>query len=149
MFSVQEAASEASNIIINDILKLVKETDTNTSELRVDADKIAEVIKLIKQKRISRTVGSQIIEAVFKHNVSPIAYIKENNLEIINDEETIRLAVLSVLVEYPEVITDFIDGNTRAYNFLVGQSMHALANKADPTVVNNILQTELELSMRL
>ena len=144
VFPAKEAATEAANAVTGEILRLVKETGADASKVQVDPGKIAEVLGLIKQRKINRAAGREVIEAIFKEDVSPAAYIKENNLETAGDEDSVRETVLKVLAENPKSVADFKDGKDKAYGFLVGQTMRVFAGKADPAVVNKVLKVELE-----
>ncbi|GHU67565.1 hypothetical protein AGMMS49983_18930 [Clostridia bacterium] len=143
-FSEREAASEAANIVMGEILRLVKETGADADKVQIDAGKIAEVLQLVKQRKINRAAGREVAGAIFRSDISPAAYIQKKNLETAGDENSVKETVLKVLADNPKSVADFKAGKEKAYGFLVGQTMRAFAGKADPAVVNVVLKAELE-----
>jgi len=83
-----------------------------------------------------------MFEKVFLENIDPEEYVKEHNLGLISDENMLRDLVQAVLDENPKSVSDYKSGKTKAFGFLVGQTMKAVKGQADPMLVNKIL-TEL------
>jgi len=142
--SVRDAASEAANVVTGDILRLVRESGADAETARVDAEKLATVICLVREKKISRAAGREVIDAVFKTDGDPEKYIAENGLSLIDDEAKIREIAGDVIAKNPGSIEDYKAGKEKAFGFLVGQTMRAFGSKADPGVVNKALRELLE-----
>jgi len=135
-----EAASEAANIVTGDILRLVRDSGAEADKVRVDAEKLATVLCLIREKKINRAAGRETTEAIFKEDVDPEAYIASKNLSLIGDEDEIKEIAEKVIAENPQSVADYRDGKEKAFGFLVGQAMRALGGKGDPEIVNRALQ---------
>ena len=62
----------------------------------------------------------------------------------INDEDALKKTIKKVILDNPKSIEDYRNGKKKAMGFLVGQTMKAMAGKANPAMVNEILKVELE-----
>jgi aspartyl-tRNA(Asn)/glutamyl-tRNA(Gln) amidotransferase subunit B len=58
-------------------------------------------------------------------------------------EEDIRPVVLRVIKEHPDVVATYKAGKSSAFGFFVGHVMKGCGGRANPAVVNAILQEEL------
>ena len=69
--------------------------------------------------------------------------VRGKGLIQISDEAELEKIVDRVLTENPSVVEDWKKGKKQAMGFLVGQVMKATSGKANPTIVNEILQRKL------
>ena len=72
--------------------------------------------------------------------MAPGAYVEENGLKTVNDEETLRKTVEQVIADNPQSVSDYRGGKEKALGFLVGQTMKQMKGKADPGAVNRMLK---------
>ena len=136
----KEAASEAANIVTGEILRLINDSGAEADKVQVDADKLAAILRLVREKKINRAAGREATEAVFKEDVDPEQYIVSKNLSLIGDEDEIKGVCEKVLKENPQSVADIKDGKEKAFGFLMGQAMRALGGKADPEIVGRALR---------
>ena len=80
---------------------------------------------------------------MFETGKKPLEIIEEKGLVQISDTSAIEEIVDKVLGDNPQSIEDFKAGKDRAFGFLVGQVMKASRGKANPQVVNKLLQEKL------
>ena len=69
---------------------------------------------------------------------------KENLIQI-NKESDIQDTIAQVIKENPGAVRDFKNGKKEAIKFLVGQIMKKTKGKANPEIVNKLLNQELEV----
>jgi aspartyl-tRNA(Asn)/glutamyl-tRNA(Gln) amidotransferase subunit B len=62
----------------------------------------------------------------------------------VGDESAIRKAVDEVIKANPQSVADYKAGKKKAMGFLVGQTMRAMGGKAEPGMVNRVVQESLE-----
>lgn len=62
----------------------------------------------------------------------------------VSDEGALLDAVKGVLAANPDNIAKYKSGKTSLLGFFVGQTMKAMAGKANPTLLNEIVKRELE-----
>ena len=84
-------------------------------------------------------MGKEVFEVIFREDVDPVRYVEEKGLGAVNDEGALRAAVEKVVQENPQSVEDFHNGKKKAIGFLVGQTMKAMGGKANPQMVNQLL----------
>ncbi|MGO1372258.1 MAG: Asp-tRNA(Asn)/Glu-tRNA(Gln) amidotransferase subunit GatB [Senegalia sp. (in: firmicutes)] len=134
----------ASNLIMGDILRRLKDEDMEIENMRFSALELAELIKLIDSGKISNKVGKKVLREMFEEGKNPQEIVKEKGLIQINDESEIEKMVDSVLDDNPESIEDFKNGKDRALGFLVGQVMKKSRGKANPGLVNKLISQKIK-----
>ena len=137
-------AKETANIIIGDVLRLMRETSTLAENLELDAKKLATIIQMVSQGKINRNVGKSVVEELYKNGIEPEEYVKEKGLLIVDNTSQVEPVVQEVLKSYPQSIEDYKNGEEKAFNFLVGQCMRLLKGSASPQTIHNLLKEKLE-----
>ncbi len=122
------------------------ETEDNKSydDIEIDCDKFAELIAMVNQKTINRTVAKKVLMLLYTENVDPTEYVKEHNLGMVADTGLLEEMILSILQENPKPVAQFREGNEKVLGFLIGKVMAKTAGKADPVLVKEILITKLK-----
>lgn len=134
---------EACNLIMGELMRLMSDTSTLAEDVKMDPQKIADLINLIKEGKINRTVGKEVFEEIFKNNVEPKTYVEEKGLLMLDDDSLVEETINKVIAENPKSIADLKAGKDKARGFLVGQTMKALKGKANPQTVNKLLDKKL------
>ncbi len=134
---------EVSNWLMVETMRLLKETETDAEELKLEPKKLAALIGLIDGGKINRTVAKEVFEQIFKENIDPEEYVKEKGLIMLQDDGLVREAIDRVLAANGQSVADFLSGKEKAFGFLVGQTMKELKGKADPALVNTLLRKAL------
>ncbi len=127
------------NWILNELLGKLNEEGIDISESPVRPEHIAELVELIDTGVISGKIGKEVFEEVFKTKKSPKQIVEEKGLKQVSDEGEIRKIVEEVVNSHPNEVQKFKEGNTKLMGFFVGQVMKATKGKANPKIVNKIL----------
>jgi len=135
---------EVSNWIMGEVLRMATETATDVDDISFDAANLGKLINLVKKKVINRGTAKEVFEKMFTDNVDPESYVKENGLEMMNDDGAVLAIVKSVIENNPKAVGEFKGGSQKVKGFLVGQCMKQLKGKADPATVNQLITEELE-----
>ncbi|WP_130806108.1 Asp-tRNA(Asn)/Glu-tRNA(Gln) amidotransferase subunit GatB [Senegalia massiliensis] len=133
----------ASNLIMGDILRRLKDEDMEIEDIRFSSKEFADLIKLIDSGKISNKIGKKVLREMFEEGKDPNKIVKEKGLIQINDEGEIEKIVDETLEENPESIEDYKNGKDRALGFLVGQVMKKTRGKANPGIVNKLISKKL------
>ena len=134
---------EVSNWIMGEVLRLAADTNTEVEDIKFDFANLGNLITLVKNSVINRVTAKEVFEKMFKDNINPEEYIKENNLEMVKDDGLVEEIVKSVFETNPKSIEEFKAGNDKVVRFLIGQCMKQLKGKADPTQVNEVVAKQL------
>ena len=103
------------------------------------------LLDLLESGQINRTVAVQVFEELFDSpDEDAAAIVKRKGLGKVGDEGAIREIVRAVMAQHAQAVSDFRGGKTAAKGRLVGATMKALAGRGDATVVNKVLDEELQ-----
>ena len=131
---------KVSNWLMGETMRLLKEHEMEAEELSFSPEHLAELIELTDSGTINGQVAKEVFEKIFLEDVAPGAYVEENGLKTVNDEETLRKTVEQVIADNPQSVSDYRGGKEKALGFLVGQTMKQMKGKADPGAVNRMLK---------
>ncbi|MEJ5172699.1 MAG: Asp-tRNA(Asn)/Glu-tRNA(Gln) amidotransferase GatCAB subunit B, partial [Hydrogenothermaceae bacterium] len=138
-----ENPKQTANWILNELLGKLNDRGIEIKDSPVKPTHIAQLVKLIQDGTISGKIGKEIFDEVFETGKDPVNIVEEKGLKQISDEGQIRQIVKSVLEKHPNEVQKYKEGNTKLLGFFVGQIMKETKGKANPTLVNKILQEEL------
>lgn len=134
----------ASNWLMGDISRLMNEKAVEASELKFKPKDLAELIVLINECTISNSIGKKVIEEMFETGKTPKVIVEEKGLVQNNDEGEILKVVKKIIEENPKSVEDFKNGKKRAIGFIVGLVMKETKGSANPQIVNNLVNSEME-----
>jgi len=137
-----------SNWIVGDLFRVIKERKLDES-LRITswpvrAEHMGEMVRMIDQGKISGKIAKTLFEEMLDKQVSPEKLVKEKGLEQISDLGSIEKDVDQVLAAHSQQVADYRAGKDKVFGFLVGQVMKSTKGKANPKIVNEILQKKLQ-----
>ena len=130
---------EVSNWLMVETMRLLKEKETDASDIRFSPAHLAALIGLVEQGKINRTVAKEVFEVMFTEDMDPVSYVEEKGLSMVQDEGALRSTIEEIVKNNPQSVEDYKGGKKKALGFLVGQTMKAMKGKADPAMVNQIL----------
>lgn len=138
-------AKEVRYWIISQIMYFLNERGIQTEDIKLCPKKFAQFIDIVSADRINKQTGKTVFEEMFfaEGDFDLEAYIKENQLEQVDDSDAIRQAVLTVFENNPATVEQYKSGMTKVVGFFVGQVMKATRGKAKPDTVNRIVNEEL------
>ena len=137
-------AKSVSNWLMGDISRLMNENDSWVKELRFTPQDLSDLIELIAKGTISSAIAKKVLEFMFSEGKNPKVIVEEKGLVQNSDEDFILNEVKKVLDDYPNVVEDYRNGKMKIMGFAVGQTMKATKGKANPSIINKLVQEELE-----
>ena len=133
----------ASNWIMGDLLRFLKEDDREIEESSVTPTHIAEMIKLIDNGTISGKIAKTVMEEMYKTGKMPEDVVKEKGLVQVTDTGAIEKVIDEVLAENADSVAAYRSGKEKLFGFFVGQVMKKSQGKANPAVLNDLLKKKL------
>lgn len=130
---------EVSNWIMGETMRLCKEHSIDPDQIKFSAENLSRLIKLIEGNVINRGAAKEVFEEMFRSDIDPEQYVEEHGMKQDNDEEGLKKIVEEVIANNPKAVADYQGGNKKAIGALVGQTMKATGGKANPQMVNKIL----------
>jgi aspartyl-tRNA(Asn)/glutamyl-tRNA(Gln) amidotransferase subunit B len=146
----EDAVKESSNIkavsnwIMGEMMRILKEKELEADAVPFPGHYLAQLVSLIDKGTISGTIARKVFEKMFESGREPGLIVKEEGLEVVNDEGALSAIVRKILDTNPQSVADFKSGKEKAFGFLVGQAMREMKGKADPQTINKLLKEELE-----
>ena len=134
---------EIANWLVNDLLALIGGEETMIlDKLKIEPKHMAELAKLVDEKKISRSTAKQIFTVVFRTGQAPSELLSRSDYSKINDENFIANAVDLVFSSEESAVED-AKVNSGAINFLVGKVMKMTKGRADPKIVTQLINVKL------
>jgi aspartyl-tRNA(Asn)/glutamyl-tRNA(Gln) amidotransferase subunit B len=141
-----EAAAQAfggepkivANWVQNEILRMAKEQNTAAGGLAFTAAHLAELVRLVEDKVITRQTAVGLIPRVAESGQPPRALVEAQGLAQISGEDAILLLAREVLAENPEQVQAYRAKPT-LLKWFVGQVMKKSKGKANAPVAEKIL----------
>ena len=123
---------DASNWIMVDLMKLLNDTGMLPEDMSMREESLGEIIVMVREGRISRASGKEILKAAFTEGAIPEEYADQNDLWLISDPEILGQAVDKVIENNGKPVSEYLAGKTKNFQFLLGQAMRETKGKADP-----------------
>ena len=134
----------ASNWIMSESLRNVKETGVPVDATPVTAQALGEMLRLIEDGTISGKIGKDLFEKMYTTGESPRSLVEKEGLTQITDRKALKEISRRVLDENPTQVEQYRKGKTKVLGWLVGQVMKATSGKASPNLVGEVLRELLK-----
>lgn len=136
---------EVSNWIMGEVLEKLKEKGMEIEELPLTPKSLSELLGLVKRGTISRKIAREVFSEMFATGKGAREIVEEKGLRQISDTEEVKRIIDLVLKENPSAISDFCKGKKKAISYLIGQVMKESRGRANPQLVNKLLQEALQI----
>tara|TARA_B100001287_G_scaffold275587_1_gene283660 strand:- start:34064 stop:35530 length:1467 start_codon:yes stop_codon:yes gene_type:complete len=132
----------AANWLMGNIKSHLNQHAIGINSFVISPEKIARLIKLIDNKKISHSVASQKVfpEMIKFPNLEPKKIAEINNWISQKDEDSITYIILEILKSNPSETERFKKGEMKLTGFFMGQIMKATKGTADPKTTRKLLQ---------
>jgi len=136
-------AKPAANWIQADLQGLLSERGESLESCQLTPKRLADLLALIEDKTISGKIAKEVLPEMLDTGKTAKAIVDEKGLVQITDTSEIEGIVREVLEANPGPVEDVRNGKDKAKGFLVGQVMKASKGKANPQMVNELLEKML------
>jgi len=131
------------NWIISELLRELNESKLNIRHSKISAVQLAELIQLIDKGIISGKIAKTVFKEMWESSQNADSIIKAKGLVQVSDPKEIEKIVADIIRENPDQVTEFKAGKTKVMAFFIGAIMKASKGKANPALVNEILNKKL------
>ena len=133
----------AANLLINELFGRLNKDSLSFSENPTTVGQIRELIKLIKSDQISSKGAKEIFDHIWTSGGNPGELIDMLGLRQVQDTSLIEQIVDDVINENPSQV-DKVKSNPKLIGWFVGQVMKKSEGKADPKIINKIVNEKLK-----
>src|SRR5712691_8356985 len=137
-------AKAASNWVMTEVLRKVKDDDGPLSASPVPPARLAELIQLVDGGAITGTSAKVVFERMWTGGEDARTIVEREGLAQVSDEGAIESAVAEVIAASPDQVATYRKGKTSTLGWFVGQVMRKTGGKANPQLVNDLLKKALE-----
>jgi aspartyl-tRNA(Asn)/glutamyl-tRNA(Gln) amidotransferase subunit B len=135
----------AANWLMGDIKSYLNEQGVDISTFPIGAERIAALIELIDQGKISNSIAAQrLFPALFQSTETPLEIAERLNLIQSSDSSIIEGFIAQVIAQNSAEVERYRNGEKQLIGFFMGQLMKVSGGKADPKASNAILRQKLE-----
>jgi aspartyl-tRNA(Asn)/glutamyl-tRNA(Gln) amidotransferase subunit B len=136
-------ATAAANWVTSELFGALKKLGVGIEASPVTPDRAAALLVLIASGKISNSIGKQVLEAMVETGDDPAAIVAARGLEQVSDTGAIDAAIAAIIATNADKVEQYRAGKEALFGFFVGQTMKAMAGKANPGVVNERLKAAL------
>jgi len=140
-----KGAKEVSNWLLGETSRIMNANsiDINKFGERVEPEQLCRLI-VQSQSVINIATAKSVLEEMFKTGKDADDIITQQGLSQISDTEAIEAEVVTAINSNKQAVADYTAGKAQALKFLVGQVMKATRGRANPQVVNKLLEKKLK-----
>jgi aspartyl-tRNA(Asn)/glutamyl-tRNA(Gln) amidotransferase subunit B len=139
----RENAKTVSNWVMTEVLRVIGETHVPVDGFPVAPGRLAAMIGLIQNGTISGKIAKDVFEEMLSSPDQPMDIVKRKGLLQVSDSAAIGLVVTRVIERFPAQVQKYMDGNVKLFGFFVGEVMKETQGRANPGIVNELLQRTL------
>ena len=131
------------NWITSELLAALKEAKIDLGKYIIRPCHISQLVQLIESGKITGKIGKIVFLEMTASGQNPETIVKEKSLVQIQDQNEIEKIIDQVIEQNPKPVDDVKSGKKNALGFLVGQVMKLSKGKANPQIVNDLLNKKL------
>ena len=138
-----EIARQAANWLTGELFGALNRTGRTLATSPVSPAQAAELLALVADGTISGSIAKQVFEKMLETGTGAAAIVQLEGLRQTSDTGAIDAAVAQVLAANADKVEQYRGGKEALFGFFVGQTMKAMAGKANPQLVNQALREKL------
>ena len=127
------------NWVITELLAKLKDVEGGLSALKIKPEQLCTLVNLIADNTINGKIAKTVFAEMFETGKDPEVIVKEKGLVQVTDTAAIEAVVREVCAANAAQFAEFKAGKVALKGFLVGMTMRKSGGKANPGLVNQIL----------
>ncbi len=146
---VHAAPSQNPKVVANwitaDLFRLLNSSNLEIQDISLEPEAFASLIELVTSGEITHKTGTDLLAEIFSSGGSPEQVIEERGLRQISDPHQIEKLVNQVLDQNPDQVETYLKGKETIAKWLFGQVMRLAGGKANPQLVQELLEKQLAI----
>lgn len=134
----------ASNYVITELKRMAEEVDAEPSDTKIMPEMLADLVVRIFHGEVSSSGAQTVLKEMFATGTMPGKIIEEKDLVQLSNIGDLEMAVDKVVADNPKAIADYKKGKEASVKFLIGIVMRETKGKANPQVVEEVLEKRLK-----
>jgi len=140
--SIKESDSNpqlVANFILSELVGLCNKHNIDISVATVKPSHISQLMNYIAKGKISSKQAKDILNELWAGKLDIDEIIRSKNIEQVSDTGILMKEAQKILEKHPKEVQDYKNGKDKLMGFFVGQIMKEMKGKANPKVLNEIL----------
>jgi aspartyl-tRNA(Asn)/glutamyl-tRNA(Gln) amidotransferase subunit B len=133
----------AANWLTSELFGALNRLGKDIDQSPVSARQAAELLSLVADGTLSGTLSKQVFEIMLETGDDPGKIVEERGLKQTSDTGAIEAVIADILAKNGAQLEQYRGGKVALFGFFVGQTMKAMAGKANPGVVNELVRKAL------
>jgi len=135
----------AANWMLGPVKTWLNETNKNIDQLPIEPAKLAQLIKLVEENKLSFSAASSKIFPILIEDpkADPLEQAVKMSLIMESNSDYIQPIADAVLLQFEDKVKEYKKGKKGLFALFVGEVIKRSKGKADPKVVNEILNQKL------
>ena len=145
--SIKESNSNpqlVANFILSELVGLCNKHNIDISVATIKPSHISQLMNYIAQGKISSKQAKDILNELWAGKLDIDEIIRSKNIEQVSDTGILMKEAQKILEKHPKEVQDYKNGKDKLMGFFVGQIMKEMKGKANPKVLNEILNKLLK-----
>ena len=135
-----KSAKDAASWINVELPAVLRGAGMSIEDAKFSPDSLGRLINMLSSGEINRGTAKKVFAKIVTENADPAEYVRKNGLSLMTDAAAIEDAVKRVIDENEKSVSQYRDGKTQAFQYLIGQCMRALGGKAPAAAVTEALK---------
>ncbi len=132
------------NMLINNLSAMMNESGQAIDDIAVTPDSLVGLLVQVEKGVINKNIAKEVLAEMFANGGSAASIIAAKGLAQVSDDGPIRDVISTILANNPNELAAYKAGKTKLRGFFVGQVMREMKGKANPAVVNQLLDEALK-----
>jgi aspartyl-tRNA(Asn)/glutamyl-tRNA(Gln) amidotransferase subunit B len=134
---------QGANWVVAELFGALNRRGETLATTGISPAEAAELLKLVADGTISGTIAKQVFEIMLETGESPSTIVEQRGLKQTSDTGAIDSEIDKILGQHADKVAEYKAGKEALFGFFVGQTMKAMAGKANPQIVNERLRAKL------
>jgi aspartyl-tRNA(Asn)/glutamyl-tRNA(Gln) amidotransferase subunit B len=134
---------QSANWVVAELFGALNRRGEHIGESPVSPAQAAELLGLVADGTISGTIAKQVFEIMLETGEGASAIVEARGLRQTSDTGAIDAEIDKILAANADKVAEYKAGKQALFGFFVGQTMKAMAGKANPQMVNERLRAKL------
>jgi aspartyl-tRNA(Asn)/glutamyl-tRNA(Gln) amidotransferase subunit B len=144
-----DLASEAANWVVAELFGMLNRTGRTIADSPISVRQAVGLLSLVANGTISKTLAKQVSEIMLDEESGHFGddaetIVEAKGLKQTSDTGAIDAEIDKILAANADKVEQYKAGKQALFGFFVGQTMKAMAGKANPQVVNERLRAKLD-----
>ncbi len=136
-------AKLAANWLTGEFFARLNKMEKNISQSPVSPMQFAGLVRLIHDEIISGKIGKEVLDLMIETGRDALQIVEEQGLQQLSDVGAIEAAIKAIMAANPDKVEQYRSGKDKLFGFFVGQAMKVTEGKANPQLLNELLQKHL------